>query len=499
MAKEKFTASDFHLLGISDIHLIKEFGKTGKGLMRSGLYSKTGLMEIFRQLVSDPEKYLSDATEFRPLAILVLEARLKSKPGKTIRKFKAEIHALRDEPLYYKVFGREQIEEDAIGQMDTAMRLPVSLKGALMPDAHVGYGLPIGGVLATQSNIVIPYAVGVDIACRMCMTVYNLPESQFIRQKEKFRQALISNTIFGVGGETRDHPDTGLFDKSDWQETEIIKDLKDIAYRQHGTSGAGNHFVEWGILDVTKEDEKFDVPKGKYIALLSHSGSRGFGAQVAEIYSKIAREKNVLPDNARHLAWLDLNSEEGIEYWKAMNLAGEYASDNHHVIHRKVAKALNLEALKMIENHHNFAWKEKLADGTPVIVHRKGATPAGKENIGIIPGSMTQPGYIVQGKSEISSLNSASHGAGRLISRNKALRTISPSDLKFMTENGGIELIGGDVDEAPAVYKNIESVLSYQKNLVEILARFTPVIVRMAERERWHRGRDKTDPMAFAD
>jgi tRNA-splicing ligase RtcB len=487
MAKEKFTAGDFHILGIENISLIREFGRAGKKFLRSGKFSKPEIIEIFQQLADHPENYLSGDEDFRPLAILILEEKLKPKPKKKPRKISGEIHTLRDKPPYYKVFGREQIEEEAIIQMDTAMRLPITVSGALMPDAHVGYGLPIGGVLATKSNVVIPYAVGVDIACRMCMTVYNIPERQFKKEQEKFKKALIDNTIFGVGGETKDHHDTGLFDKKDWNETEVIRDLKNLAYRQHGTSGAGNHFVEWGILEVTSQDDLPELPKGKYIALLSHSGSRGFGAHIAETYSKIAREKIALPDIARHLAWLDLGSEEGMEYWIAMNLAGEYASGNHHVIHNKIAKALSLEPLKMIENHHNFAWKEKLQDGSPVIIHRKGATPAGTNNTGIIPGSMTQPGYIVRGKADKASLNSASHGAGRLLSRKKALKTITSSDLRAMTENAGIELIGGDVDEAPTVYKNIDRVLSYQKNLVEILAKFTPVIVRMAGREKWQR------------
>jgi tRNA-splicing ligase RtcB len=489
MSKEKFRSSDFKQVGIEEIHLIREFGRTGKQMLRSGRYSKSGLLEIFRQLVDEPEKYLSAENEFRELAVQALEQKLKPKPEKKPGKYHGEIRSLKENPLYYKIFGREQIEHDAIVQMDTAMRLPVSVAGALMPDAHVGYGLPIGGVLATRDNVIIPYAVGVDIACRMCMSVFPVAESQFRKGKDRFKQALVDNTIFGVGGETKEHIDTGMFDKKDWTETGVIRDLKDLAYRQHGTSGGGNHFVEWGILNVTHHEELVGIPAGEYLALLTHSGSRGFGAQIAETYSKIAREKNILPDSARHLAWLDLDSEEGMEYWIAMNLAGEYASDNHHVIHRKISMALKLEPVKMIENHHNFAWKETLGDGTSVVVHRKGATPAGKENIGIIPGSMTQPGYVVRGKENHTSLNSASHGAGRLLSRNKALKTISRSDLKFLTEKAGVDLIGGDVDEAPPVYKNIEQVLSYQKSLVEVLAKFEPRIVRMAERERWqHRG-----------
>jgi tRNA-splicing ligase RtcB len=221
--------------------------------------------------------------------------------------------------------------------------------------------------------------------------------------------------------------------------------------------------------------------------VLSHSGSRGFGENIAQIYSRIAKEKVTLPGNAAHLAWLDLDSEEGQEYWLSMNLAGEYASANHHEIHNKIAKALGIQPLRMIENHHNFAWKEKLKDGREVIVHRKGATPAGKNNIGIIPGSMTQAGYVVRGKGNHESLNSAAHGAGRVMSRTKAFKSIERNKMDYYLKEKGVTLIGGDIDEAPMVYKDLDNIMNIQSELVDILAKFTPKIVRMAEAERRYR------------
>jgi len=487
MAKEKLIQSDFHKIGIYDILFIKRFGRAGKKLIRSGNYGKEEILTIFHQIIENPENFLRRNDVFKILAEFVLTNEKPEKHSKKEITGEPEIQNLNPDPLYYKIYGREQIEQEAIDQMNTAMRLPVTKAGALMPDAHVGYGLPIGGVLATKNNVVIPYAVGVDIACRMCMSVFDLPEKYLRSKSHKLKSALVSNTVFGVGEEAENHLNTALFDKKEWQATKTIRELKTLAYRQHGTSGAGNHFVEWGILNVQFEDPLLNIPKGKYIALLSHSGSRGFGAKIAEIYSDIARQQQNLPDQAKHLAWLDLDSEEGIEYWLAMNLAGEYASDNHHEIHNKIANEIGMRPIRMIENHHNFAWKEKLEDGTEVIIHRKGSTPAGKENIGIIPGTMTHAGYVIRGKAETDSLNSASHGAGRILSRKKASRTISLRELKTMTENAGIELIGGYVDEAPIVYKNIDRVMSYQKNLVDILAKFTPGIVRMAEPERWRK------------
>jgi tRNA-splicing ligase RtcB len=487
MAKQKFTQSDFHQIGIYDLELIRRLGRSGKKLLKSGEFSKEELLQIFRRMFENPKGFKHPHIMLQSLAEKIRELSFEVKRIEPASKAEIPETTILKSPGYYKVFGREQIDDEALVQMDVAMRLPVSKAGALMPDAHVGYGLPIGGVLATNSNVVIPYAVGVDIACRMCMSVFDIREKEFEKFRRPFTQSLIDQTVFGVGAETKSHLETDLFDRKEWQFTRTVRELKNLAYSQHGTSGAGNHFVEWGFLKVRKEDEILNLPKGDYVALLSHSGSRGFGAQVAKIYSDIAQQKRNLPNQAKHLSWLDLDSEEGQEYWLAMNLAGMYASDNHHEIHKKIIRQLNLDSIQMVENHHNFAWKEKLDDGTEVIVHRKGATPAGKDNIGIIPGSMTQHGFIVRGKGEPSSLNSASHGAGRLLSRKKAVKTISQKDLKIMIELAGIELIGGHVDEAPKVYKNIDQVMENQKNLVDILAEFTPRIVRMAEPERWRK------------
>jgi tRNA-splicing ligase RtcB (3'-phosphate/5'-hydroxy nucleic acid ligase) len=387
---------------------------------------------------------------------------------------------LREKVLQYRIYGKENIEKGALDQMETAMHLPVAVAGALMPDAHQGYGLPIGGVLATKSNIVIPYAVGVDIACRMCMTVFDARPEMIQEEKPLLKKLIGDNTIFGVGGTNKKHIDSSVFDQEVWKEIQILRDLQNLAYSQLGTSGAGNHFVEWGILEVRKTDPKLRVPPGKYLALLSHSGSRGFGNELATYYSGLAMEMTRLPQQAKHLAWLDLNSQEGKEYWAGMNLAGDYASSNHHEIHAKVVRDFGPAILASIENHHNFAWKEHLPDGTEVIIHRKGATPAWKENIGIIPGSMVHPGYIIRGKGDAVSLNSASHGAGRIMSRSQAIRTLTRADMDKYLKDYGVDLTGGDLDECPAAYKNIDGVMAFQSDMVEVLASFTPKIVRMA-------------------
>ena len=176
----------------------------------------------------------------------------------------------------------------------------------------------------------------------------------------------------------------------------------------------------------------------------------------------------------------------GMEYWLAMNLAGDYASACHHVIHKKIARQLGRTPLKMVENHHNFAWKEKWNDQT-VIVHRKGATPAGKDILGIIPGSMTADGFIVKGKGEIASISSASHGAGRKMSRTKAIQSITEKDMKQELIKFGVKLLGGGIDESPFAYKDIHMVMQSQQALVDIVGKFTPKIVKMdgAKHRSW--------------
>ena len=377
----------------------------------------------------------------------------------------------------YRIYGAEAIEQGARDQMDTAMRLPIALAGALMPDAHQGYGLPIGGVLATR-NAVIPYGVGVDIGCRMCMTVYDIPINKLSERRNDFRKILIENTKFGR--ETFKKPkDDAILARKAFDELSILREMKDRAWQQIGSSGGGNHFVEFGVVEILHPINEFGLAPGQYTALLSHSGSRGLGANVARYYTKIAMAKCKLPSEAKHLAWLDLDSEEGAEYWLAMNVAGDYASACHHQIHERIAVGLRETPLAMIENHHNFAWKEKNGAGNEMIVHRKGATPAGKGVLGIIPGSMATPGFIVRGKGVDESIKSASHGAGRTMSRTKAKQTILRGHVNKFLKQAGVELIGAGLDEAPMAYKDIHQVMSYQDELVEVMGSFMPQIVRM--------------------
>ncbi|MCG2783513.1 MAG: RtcB family protein [Anaerolineae bacterium] len=388
---------------------------------------------------------------------------------------------LRETPLQYPIWGREAIDDGSLAQMDNAMRLPISVAGALMPDAHVGYGLPIGGVLATD-NAVIPYAVGVDIACRMRLSIYEVSPHLLGQKKGLFEAALWDQTAFGVGAQWkgRDRAEHEVLDDPAWNATRLLQSLQDNAARQLGTSGTGNHFVEWGAFRL--HEPLFGLKPGEYLALLSHSGSRSVGFKIADSYSKLAMElRPDLDQSVRHLAWLSLDSEEGQEYWLSMELAGRFAAANHAIIHQRVAEAVGLKAAATVENHHNFAWEQVLPDGRTVIVHRKGATPAGKGVLGVIPGSMGDPGYLVRGKGVSQSLDSASHGAGRLMSRKQALNIISKSARDAYLKERGVTLLGAGLDESPQAYKPIEQVIAAQADLVDVMGKFSPRIVRMAD------------------
>jgi tRNA-splicing ligase RtcB len=390
---------------------------------------------------------------------------------------------LRADPLPFQTWGADGIDAGAFEQMQNSLRLPVSVAGALMPDAHIGYGLPIGGVLATQ-DAVIPYAVGVDIACRMRLSVYEVSPHLMGQKKSQFEKSLVDETRFGMGARWSGSQRAAheVLDDPAWTATRFLKSLHGKAQEQLGTSGTGNHFVEWGAFTLENDATDMNLKAGQYLALLSHSGSRGVGAKIANEYSKIARDLHPSLENAvRHLAWLPMASEAGQEYWLSMELAGRFASANHAIIHQRVASAAGLKEIAHVENHHNFAWRETLADGSDVIVHRKGATPAGVGVLGVIPGSMGDPGYVVRGRGVASSINSASHGAGRKMGRRAALGVITKLMRDRYLQERGVTLLGGGLDEAPQAYKDIETVIAAQSELVEIVGQFAPRIVRMAD------------------
>ncbi len=427
-----------------------------------------GQMEILRRVLGAPADYLEDPV-LGPIAQKLMP---KKKEGRGV-----EIDLV-EQGIPFSVFGAEGIEAGALAQMQAAARLPIAVSGALMPDAHAGYGLPIGGVLAAE-NAVIPYGVGVDIGCRMCLSVFDISPQDLDAKEKFFTRELMEATVFGAGGAQKGRTEHEVLDRPEFRAMPLLRELQGKAAVQIGTSGGGNHFAEWGLVEIPHHDDALGLAPGTYVGFLTHSGSRALGANIAAHFTKIAKAKRMLPKEAANLAWLLLDEEEGEQYWMAMNLAGDYASACHHVIHDKIARAVGREPMKMVENHHNFAWKEQ-HEGREVIVHRKGATPAGKGVLGIIPGSMSAPGFIVKGKGVEASVASASHGAGRRMSRTAAMASITHKEMKEVLERQGIRLIGGGLDEAPMAYKDIRTVMDAQRALVDVLGSFTPKIVRMA-------------------
>jgi tRNA-splicing ligase RtcB len=435
---------------------------------------KEEAMEILKTILAAPVEYENDAVLGMIAQQLIPKVNLEG----------TEI-SLNQIGIQFNVFGQEHIEEGAMHQMYQAAKLPVSVAGALMPDAHSGYGLPIGGVLATE-NAVIPYGVGVDIGCRMCLSIFDINPQELVDKQAYFAREINEATLFGSGQQFDRAADHEVMDNEAFYQIPLLNNMHGRAWKQLGSSGSGNHFAEFGIVEIADKDAVLGIDAGIYVGLLSHSGSRALGANIANHYTKIAMSKRHLPQEAKNLAWLTLDEEAGMEYWIAMNLAGDYASACHHIIHAKIAKQLGRKPVKMVENHHNFAWKEKW-EGRDVIVHRKGATPAGKDVLGIIPGSMTADGFIVKGKGETASINSAAHGAGRKMSRTRAIASVTDKQFKDELKKFGIKLLGGGLDESPFAYKDIREVMQSQKALVDVVGKFTPKIVKMdgAKHRSW--------------
>lgn len=407
--------------------------------------------------------------------------------------------SLRKRPKPYAVFGAG-FEPKTLEQMDTTMRLPVAVGGALMPDGHPGYGLPIGGVAALY-NAVAPNLVGVDIACRVTASIYAPSREDTIEKALPWLFATLKKvTHFGLGaasfadGVERDHP--VMYDPL-WQTHPVLKNYYDLAYSQLGSSGGGNHFADILIGEVLEETEWLGLPKGRgFLVLLTHSGSRGTGAKIAAHYSKLAvQETKSVADVPADYSWLGLDTEAGLEYWQAMSLMGDYAQANHHLIHSHFQYQTGLipyvipggtvvdlntmsDPLTVLENHHNFAW---IYDDNDTVLHRKGATPAAYGQPGLIPGTSGTFSYMVEGLGSSSAYDSASHGAGRPFSRTEAKRRHTNKIMQHYHDKG-ILVDGLAPDETLAAYKDIELVMLEQSNLVKPVVKMTPLAVLMGGR-----------------
>jgi len=266
--------------------------------------NKNNILEEAKQVLLNPESFIGDGIWGKVAESMIKQVEVKK-------------HQLNTNRVPFSIYGEDAIDEQTKYQLFTALKLPVAVQGALMPDAHYGYGLPIGGVLATD-NAVIPYGVGVDIGCRMSMSVFNLP-ANFLKGKDhQLLNILSEHTKFGMYDTHKIKADHEVFSREEFKNIPFVKGLLDKAYKQLGTSGSGNHFVEFGIVRLTETKPEWRLEPGEYIAVLSHSGSRGLGANIAKHYTYLATKQCPLPSNAQHLAWLDLNTHDGQEYWLAM-------------------------------------------------------------------------------------------------------------------------------------------------------------------------------------
>jgi tRNA-splicing ligase RtcB len=379
------------------------------------------------------------------------------------------------------------LEEEALEQAKNLANLPFAFKHvAIMPDSHFGFGMPIGGVLATK-GVVIPNAVGVDIGCGMCAVKTSLTD-------------IDTETLKKIMSEIRKVVPVGFYKHKDLQDFELMPDTKGVAlqdsypivYKEYdnalkslGTLGGGNHFIE-----IQKCSDG-------YIWIMIHSGSRNLGKQVADHYNKIAKDLNKkwfsnVPEK-NDLAFLPLDSEEGEAYLREMQYCVDYALANRKLMMERIQNIFadafdgndNGERIsgigfeEMINIAHNYASMENHF-WQNVMVHRKGATLAREDTIGIIPGSQGSKSYIVKGKGSPESFMSCSHGAGRKMSRKKAIKELNLKDeQKKLDDMGVIHSVRckNDLDEAPSSYKDIEEVMKNQEDLVEILVELTPLAV----------------------
>jgi tRNA-splicing ligase RtcB len=387
-------------------------------------------------------------------------------------------------------------EEGALDQARNLASLPFIYRHvALMPDTHQGYGMPIGGVVATQ-GVIIPNAVGVDIGCGMCAVKSSLTDvtteqlKKILGGSEENQGGIRGNIPVGRNRHKKDQDELLMPDNNnmvDWCETHywdekynsVVQKEYNSALKQLGTLGGGNHFIE-----IQKGDDGF-------VWIMIHSGSRNLGYTVAKHYNKVAQDLcklwySDIPEYKGEdgLAFLPIGTEEASNYIREMNYCIEFAHANRlHMLDNVIRAFFNagIDCIfdKEINIAHNYAQLENHF-GKNVWIHRKGATSAKEGELGIIPGSQGTSSYIVKGKGNRDSFNSCSHGAGRKMSRKKARNELSLEDEQKMLNDQGIlhALRGkGGLDEAPGAYKDVKIVMEEQKDLVEIVVKLTPLAV----------------------
>ena len=362
----------------------------------------------------------------------------------------------------------ENPEEGAIEQAKNLASLPFIYKHiALMPDTHQGYGMPIGGVIATD-GIVIPNAVGVDIGCGVLAVKTNIKDLP----KGKLKDILNSiKEVVPVGFNHHQKPQNKKHIPDNWEKLNIVNQEIDNMLLQVGTLGGGNHFIE-----IQQDTEGF-------IWFMLHSGSRNLGYKIANYYNNIAKKLNKkwfsVVSNKIDLAFLPIDTQEGQDYIKEMNYALEFAKSNRELMSARIKesflKHINCAFTDEINIHHNYARLENHY-GKNVWVHRKGATSARENETGIIPGSQGSKSYIVRGLGNKESFMSCSHGAGRKMGRRQAIKELNLEEEQKKMK-GILHSVNSinQLDESVGAYKNIDVVIQEQKDLVEIVTALTPL------------------------
>lgn len=370
----------------------------------------------------------------------------------------------------------DDAESGAIEQARNLANFPFAVKHiALMPDCHQGFGMPIGGVMATQ-EVIVPNAVGVDIGCGMCAVQTSLTE---ISRPDMLNilSGIRSRVPVGFKHHKQKQDESLMPDRRPGVSLPVVDREYESATKQIGTLGGGNHFIE--------------IQKGSddHIWVMVHSGSRNIGYKVADYYNRLAiklNEKwNSPVPKAHQLAYLPLDSKEAQQYINEMNYCIDFALASRKLMMENTLKVIkshlggNIQTAPMINIAHNYASFEKHF-GQDVVVHRKGATKADQDTVGIIPGSQGANSYIVKGKGNKDSFESCSHGAGRTMGRKEAIRSLNlEKEKKKLDEMGIIHSIRSrnDLEEASSAYKDITKVMQYQEDLVDIVCELSPLAV----------------------
>ena len=371
----------------------------------------------------------------------------------------------------------ETIEEGVLAQAEHVASLPFIYKHfCLMPDAHVGYGMPVGGVMATK-GVIVPNAVGVDIGCGMCAVKTNLKvEEMNIDLIKKILSSIRERIPIGFDHQKERQDESKMPQSHNIDKLRIVKQQYLSALKQIGTLGGGNHFIE-----IQKDTDGF-------IWVMIHSGSRNIGLKVAEHYNNRAKKLNALWVSSvspkADLAFLPFETEEARDYYNEMKYCVDFAYANRSLMMNRIKEVIEMNFMavefdEIINIAHNYAAWEKHF-GEKVIVHRKGATSAKEGETGIIPGSQGTKSYIVEGLGNSQSFMSCSHGAGRVLSRSKAIKTLNlEEEINRLEKQGIIHAIRTqkDLEEAASAYKNIEEVMAFQTDLVKIKTELSPMAV----------------------